>query len=103
MSRVTLEQTGVLRVAGKKLCPLGLSNPPPLGKKAPSGKSGLAEVAEGGISLMRTGIETWTRNDFDGQMAQQKALLDGAAAAGLLCWLWLGNAATHPVTPNSVP
>jgi hypothetical protein len=103
MSHVTLDQTGVLRVAGKKLFPLGLSNPPPLGNKAPSGKSGLAEVAEGGISLMRTGIETWTRNDFDGQMAQQKALLDGAAAAGLLCWLWLGNAATHPVTPNSVP
>jgi hypothetical protein len=103
MSHVTLDQTGVLRVGGKKLFPLGLSNPPPLGKKAPSGKQGLAEVAEGGISLMRTGIEKWTRADFDGQMAQQKALLDGAAGAGLLCWLWLGNAATHPVTPNSVP
>jgi hypothetical protein len=103
MSHVTLDGTGVLRVEGRKLFPLGLSNPPPLGKKAPSGKQGLDEVREGGISLMRTGIETWSRNDFDAQMAQQRALLDGAAASGLLCWLWLGNAATHPVTPGSVP
>ena len=103
MARVTLDGTGVLSVAGKKLFPLGLSNPPPLGKKAPSGKQGLAEVAEGGISLMRTGLETWAYSDFDAQIAQQKALLDGAAAAGLLCWLWLGNAASHPVDPASVP
>ena len=46
MSHVTLDQTGVLGVAGKKVFPIGVSNPPPLGKKAPSGKSGLAEVAE---------------------------------------------------------
>jgi len=103
MAKVTLDGTGVLSVAGKKLFPLGLSNPPPLGKKAPSGKQGLAEVAEGGITLMRTGLETWAYNDFDAQIAQQKALLDGAAAAGLLCWLWLGNAASHPVDPASVP
>jgi hypothetical protein len=103
MSHVTLDGTGVLSVAGKKLFPLGLSNPPPLGKQAPSGKQGLAEVAEGGITLMRTGIETWSLADFDGQIAQQRALLDGAAAAGLLCWLWLGNAASHPVSPTSTP
>ena len=100
MSHVTLDGTGVLSVAGKKVFPLGLSNPPPLGKQAPSGKQGLAEVAEGGITLMRTGIETWSLADFDGQIAQQRALLDGAAAAGLLCWLWLGNAASHPVSPT---
>ena len=103
MSHVTLDGTGVLSVAGKKVFPLGLSNPPPLGKQAPSGKQGLAEVAEGGITLMRTGIETWSLADFDGQIAQQRALLDGAAAAGLLCWLWLGNAASHPVSPTSTP
>jgi hypothetical protein len=103
MSHVTLDATGVLRVAGKKVFPLGLSNPPPLGKLAPSGKQGLAEVAEAGITLMRTGIETWSLNDFDAQIAQQKALLDGAAGAGLLCWLWLGNAASHPVSPTSEP
>jgi hypothetical protein len=103
MSHVTLDGTGVLSVAGRKVFPLGLSNPPPLGKQAPSGKQGLAEVAEGGITLMRTGIETWSLADFDGQIAQQRALLDGAAAAGLLCWLWLGNAANHPVNPASVP
>ena len=103
MSHVTLDATVVLRVAGKKVFPLGLSNPPPLGKLAPSGKQGLAEVAEAGITLMRTGIETWSLNDLDVQVAGQKALLDGAAAAGLLCWLWLGNAASHPVSPTSEP
>jgi hypothetical protein len=103
MSRVTLDGTGVLSVAGKKVFPLGLSNPPPLGKKAPSGKQGLAEVADAGITLMRTGIETWSQDVFDGQIAEQRALLDAAAASGLLCWLWLGNAASHPVSPTSVP
>ncbi len=103
MAHVTLDGTGVLSVAGKKLFPLGLSNPPPLGRKAPSGKQGLDEVAEGGITLMRTGLETWSLAELDGQIAQQRQLLDAAAAAGLLCWVWLGNAATHPVNPTSTP
>jgi hypothetical protein len=100
---VTLDGSGVLLVAGKKVFPIGLSNPPPLGKKAPSGKQALAEVAEAGVTLIRTGIETWTLADFDIQVAQQKALLDAAATAGLRCWMWLGNAASHPVSPTSVP
>jgi hypothetical protein len=103
MSHVTLDGTGVLSVAGKRVFPLGLSNPPPLGKQAPSGKQGLAEVAEAGITLMRTGLETWSPAEFDGQIAEQRALLDGAASAGLLCWLWLGNAASHPADPTSTP
>jgi hypothetical protein len=93
---VTLDGTGVLLVGGKKVFPICLSNPPPLGKKAPSGKQGLAEVAEAGVSLIRTGLETWSLDEFDAQIAQQRALLDAAAAAGLRCWLWLGNAASHP-------
>jgi len=32
--------TGVLVVEGQKLFPLGLSNPPPVGKQAPNGKGG---------------------------------------------------------------
>lgn len=103
MSSVTLDPTGVLVIAGKKVFPIGVSNPPPLGKKAPSGKSGLAEVADAGVRLIRTGIETWTNADFDTQIAQQRAWLEGAASAGLLCWMWLGNAASHPPSPGSVP
>jgi hypothetical protein len=100
---VTIDGSGVLLIAGKKVFPIGLSNPPPLGKQAPSGKQGLDEVAEAGVTLIRTGIETWTLADLDLQIAQQKALLDAAAAAGLRCWVWLGNAASHPVSPTSVP
>ena len=103
MSSVTLDPTGVLVVAGKKVFPIGVSNPPPLGKKAPSGKSGLAEIAEAGVRLIRTGIETWTNADFDVQIAQQRAWLEGAASAGLLCWMWLGNTASHPPAPARFP
>ena len=40
MSRVTIDRaTGALRVGGAKTFPLGLSNPPPLGGKAPNGST----------------------------------------------------------------
>jgi hypothetical protein len=98
---VTLDGTGVLLIGGKKVFPITLSNPPPLGKKAPSGKQGLAEVADAGVTLIRTGLETWSLEGFDAQIAQQRALLDAAAAVGLRCWLWLGNAASLPADPAS--
>ena len=43
MSRVTVDRaTGALRIGGAKAFPLGLSNPPPLGSKAPNGVEGPA-------------------------------------------------------------
>jgi hypothetical protein len=98
---VTLDSTGVLQIDGKKVFPICLSNPPPFAKKAPSGKKALAEVADAGVTLIRSGLETWSLADFDAQYAGQRAILDAAAAAGLRCWLWLGNAASHPTNPHA--
>ncbi len=42
------------------------------------------------MSIVRTGIADW--NEFStGQIAQERAKLDAAAAHGLLCWVWLGD------------
>ena len=92
MSRVTVDQaTGALRVAGAKTFPLGLSNPPPLGGKAPNGVDGLKEVADGGATFIRTGRGDWGAGRLEEQLAAERAVLDAAAAHGLHCWLYLGD------------
>jgi hypothetical protein len=101
LGRVTIDPTGVLVVAGKKVFPIGVSNPPPVGRRAPSGKSGLAELASAGVTFMRTGIADWRAPLLDGQLAGEKTKLDAAAAAGLLCWLWLGDLPNLPTTAGS--
>ena len=84
MSRVTIDKaTGALRVAGAKVFPLGLSNPPPL--------DGLKEVAAGGASFIRTGRGDWGPGRLEEQIAAERAVLDAATANGLLCWLQLGD------------
>ena len=98
---VRLGSTGVLQIDGKQVFPICLSNPPPYAKKAPSGKKALAEVAEAGVTLIRSGLETWSIAAFDAQIAEQWAILDAAAAAGIRCWFWLGNAASHPTDPHA--
>jgi hypothetical protein len=100
---VTLAGSGVLLVDGKEVFPICLSNPPPFQRAAPSGKPSFTEIADAGVRLIRTGLETWSLDDLDAQIAQQRALLDAAAAAGLRCWVWLGNAASHPTDPASPP
>lgn len=102
MSRVTIDPaTGVLLVGGKKVFPLGLSNPPPLGKQTPSGKEGLKELADGGANLIRTGRRDWSLGQIDQQVADERALEDAAAARGLGCWVWLGQVPDLPPQPGS--
>ena len=92
MSRVTIDRaTGALRVGGAKTFPLGLSNPPPLGREAPSGVDGFQEVADGGASFIRTGRGDWGPGRLEEQLAAERAVLDAAAANGLQCWLYLGE------------
>jgi hypothetical protein len=92
VSRVTVDRaTGTLRVAGAKIFPLGLSNPPPLGSKAPSGADGLKEVADAGATFIRTGRGDWGPNRLDDQIAAERAVLDAAALHGLHCWVYLGE------------
>jgi hypothetical protein len=92
VSRVTVDRaTGTLRVAGAKSFPLGLSNPPPLGSKAPNGVDGLKEVADAGATFIRTGRGDWGPVRLEEQIAAERALLDAAALHGLHCWLYLGE------------
>ena len=88
--------TGVLLVDGRRVFPLVLSNGPPPGRKAPSGRNGLAEVAAAGVNFVRTGSASWDVQ----AIAAQRALLDAAAQHGLLGWLWLGELPNLPQGPS---
>ena len=106
VSSVTIDgATGSLLVGGNRLFPIVLSNPPPPGGTAPSGRNALAEVAASGVSFIRTGIADWSAAQIDQQIAAEQAVLSQAQAHGLLCWLWLGALTNLPVqagSPNDV-
>jgi hypothetical protein len=78
-----------------------LSNPPPPGANAPSGRNGLAEVAAAGISFMRSGFADWNADTLDGQIAAQREILDQAGQHRLLVWMWLGDLMNLPPAANS--
>ena len=102
MSTVTIDAaTGVLIVDGEKRFPLGLSNPPAPGKRTPTGKDAFKELADGGASFIRTGRGDWSAEEYDEQIAAERALEDAAAQAGLNCWLWLGELPNLPTQPSS--
>jgi hypothetical protein len=97
VTRVTVDRpTGALRVGGVKTFPLGLSNPPPLEGRAPSGRDALVEVADGGIGFIRTGRGDWSLGRLPQQLALERAWLEAAAAAGLHAWLYLGEVPDLP-------
>jgi hypothetical protein len=97
VTRVTIDRaTGALRVGGVKTFPLGLSNPPPPGGRTPDGRDGLAEVAEAGISVVRTGRGDWSLGRLEEQIAEERGRLDAIAAAGLQAWLYLGDVPDLP-------
>ena len=97
VSQVTIDSpTGVLRIGGEKVFPLGLSNPPPLGGTAPGGKDGLKELADAGATFIRSGRGDWSAGQLDEQLAAERARLDAAASNGLYCWLYLGDVPDLP-------
>jgi len=81
--------------------PIGLSNGPPPGGKAPNGRNGLAEVAAAGVTFIRTGRADWNAQQIDAQLAAERALLDAAGAHGLRGWLWLGDLPNLPAGATS--
>jgi hypothetical protein len=102
--RVAIDgETGALVVDGETVFPIGLSNPPPPGSKTPAGRNGLEEVAVNGVNLVRTGIEGWSLEFVEGQIAEQKQLFEMSAEHGLRCWLWLGNAPNLPARAAGQP
>ena len=64
--------------------PLVLSNGPP-------DAAGLKTVADAGITTIRTGRGDWAAAQLDAQITAERTRLDGAHAAGLTCWVWLGG------------
>ena len=88
--------TGVLLVDGRKVFPIGLSDPPPLGALAPSGQPALQELANAGATMIRTGTPDWALARINHQIAAEKAIQDAAAAHGLHCWMRLGPVANLP-------
>jgi hypothetical protein len=76
--------------------PIGLSNGPPPGGKAPNGRNGFAEIAAAGVTFIRTGRADWNPGQIDAQIAAERALLDAAHAHGLQGWLWLGDLPNVP-------
>jgi hypothetical protein len=102
MSTVRIDRaTGTLIIDGKRLFPIVLSNPPPLGGKTPSGDDALKEVAAAGASLLRTGRANWSLDSVDEQLTVERARLDAAAAHGLHCWPWLGQVPNLPTQTGS--
>jgi hypothetical protein len=103
MATVAIAPTGVLQIDGTDVFPIGFSNPPPLGKKAPSGLDGLKELKAGGASFIRTGRADWSidSSTLGTQIKQERDLEDAAQAVGLHCWLWLGDTPNLPTTPGS--
>jgi hypothetical protein len=68
--------------------PIVLANGPPADR--------LAEVADAGVTMVRTGIADWGAAQLDGQIAAERLKLDAAHGAGLQCWLWLGSLTNLP-------
>jgi hypothetical protein len=81
--------------------PIGLSNGPPPGGKAPNGRNGLAEVAAAGVTFIRTGRADWSPAQINAQIAAERGLLDAAHAHGLHGWLWLGDLPNLPAGATS--
>src|SRR5919201_3443928 len=94
MAATTVEidnTSGVLVVNGKKLFPIGFSNPPPLGAKAPSAKPALKELGDAGGNFIRVGIENWRLQDIGTQLNEVEKRFEEAKQQGVHCWLWLGK------------
>src|SRR5262249_46380700 len=103
MTKVVVLPSGGLKVAGKTLFPIGISMPPPLGAKTPTGRNGFEELAAAGVTFVRTGTAAWDEDVVDGQIAAERKLLDAAAAAGVRCWPWLGDLPDLPLRKQGDP
>ncbi|HVV01716.1 MAG TPA: hypothetical protein VHH88_10175 [Verrucomicrobiae bacterium] len=89
-ARVTLNADGVMVINGSKVFPIGFTVSPPPDGTTPSGKNGIAELADAGATFLRAGPlgKPWNAERF----ASEKATEDTAAKYGLHCWLNLREA-----------
>ena len=82
--------TGNLVSGGKPVFPLGLSDPPPVDGKTPSGRDAWAEVADAGINFARH-YDPWAASSAAEQMTNVRHKLDVAHQHGMQLWLALAG------------
>jgi hypothetical protein len=88
-AKISLDESGVLVVDGKKVFPINLTIIPGPDAKTPTGKNAYEEFADVGVLSIRTGLhgnEGWNAETIAGE----RQLQDAAAAHGLRCSPWLG-------------
>ena len=82
--------TGNLLVGGKRIFPLGLSDPPPVDSTAPNGKSAWAEIAGAGANFARN-YTVWTAAGAGEQLIALEQELEAAEQHGLQMWVALAG------------
>lgn len=83
--------TGNLLVGGKRVFPIGLSDPPPVDGLAPeSGLNAWAEIASAGVTFARN-YTVWTAAGVAEQILSVAQELDAASKHGLQLWLALAG------------
>ena len=83
-------KTGCLLVAGKRVFPLGLSDPPPVDSTAPNGKPAWAEIASAGVNFARN-YTVWTAAGAARAAARVGQQLEAAQQHGLQMWVALAG------------
>jgi hypothetical protein len=82
--------TGNLLVGGKRVFPIGLSDPPPVNGTAPSGRPAWAEIAAAGVTFARN-YTVWSAAGAGERLLEVVEQLDAAEAHGLQLWLALAG------------
>ena len=83
--------TGNIVSGGKAIFPLGLSDPPPVDGKTPSGGDAWTEIAGAGINFARH-YDPWSASSAVEQMVNVRHKLDVARKHGMQLWLALAGA-----------
>ena len=91
MTRTSVDSsTGALLVNGKRVFPIGLSDPPPVASLAPNGDAAWAEIASAGVSFVRN-YTVWTAAGLAEQLISVLQELDAASTHGLQVWVALAG------------
>ena len=88
-TRIDLK-TGNLLVEGRRVFPLGLSDPPPFDSTAPNGKPAWAEIGSAGVNFARN-YTVWTSAGAAEQIISLGRQLDAASQHGLQLWVALAG------------
>ena len=83
-------KSGCLLVGGKRVFPLGLSDPPPVNGTAPNGKPAWAEIANAGANFARN-YTVWTAAAAGEQLLEVGRQLEAAQQHGLQMWVALAG------------